>query len=176
MTVSEYLECKDKEKIAEYNKELVAKYPWILPPDKYDPLLTHPPDAINPFYDYSWTMLDDMPYGWRIAFGENFCNEIQSVYETLSDVVKKDFYVVQIKEKFGYLRCYMSLTVDAVSDIIEKYEEISGFICVNCGKPAKYMTTGWICPYCENCIKNCNDKYVPIKEFYKENDDEQKSI
>ena len=36
--------------------------------------------------------------------------------------------------------------------MIDKYEDLSSITCINCGKPAKYITTGWICPYCEDCI------------------------
>ena len=145
MTVKEYLSLgrsdeQDKEMVKEYNKELIEKYPWCIPPDRWDPLYVHP-QGINPDYDYTWTMLDDMPDGWRIAFGEDFCADIQAIYETLPD---------------------------GMSDVIRKYEEKSHGICVNCGKPATLISTGWICPWCDDCAKEIHGELVPIKEWFKE--------
>lgn len=68
-----------------------------------------------------WTMLDDMPDGWRVAFGDALCDEIQAEYEKLTEEQKKDFYIVQTKEKFGGLRMYMSLHIDSIDGIISKY-------------------------------------------------------
>ena len=172
MTVKEYLSLgrsdeQDKEMVKEYNKELIEKYPWCIPPDRWDPLYVHP-QGINPDYDYTWTMLDDMPDGWRIAFGEDFCADIQAIYETLPETTKQLFYPAQIKEKFGALRVYWNVAVDGMSDVIRKYEEKSHGICVNCGKPATLISTGWICPWCDDCAKEIHGELVPIKEWFKE--------
>ena len=40
---------------------------------------------------------------------------------------------------------------EEIQTIINKYEDISYHTCISCGKPAKYLSTGWICPYCEKC-------------------------
>lgn len=166
MNIEQYLKETNDDLKKEYNKELIEKYPWCIPPDRWDPLYVHPQD-INPNYDYTWTMLDDMDDGWRIAFGEDFCNDIQAIYETLSDENKQRFYPAQIKEKFGALRVYWNVEVNGMSDIIRKYEDMSRKICVHCGKPAKYISTGWICPWCEDCAKEINGKTIPIEEYYK---------
>lgn len=50
-----------------------------------------------------------------------------------------------------------------VYKIIDKYEAISYHTCINCGAPAKYISKGWISPYCENCISN-HDDYNLIHE------------
>ena len=39
---------------------------------------------------------------------------------------------------------------------VDKYENLSYHTCINCGKPATKISTGWICPYCDNCI---GDRY-----------------
>lgn len=44
-----------------------------------------------------------------------------------------------------------------VYKIIDKYENISYHTCINCGSPAKYLSKGYILPYCENCISNHED-------------------
>lgn len=46
--------------------------------------------------------------------------------------------------------------------IIEKYSEISYKTCINCGKSATKISTGWISPYCDNCIGDRH--YVKIGE------------
>ena len=47
-------------------------------------------------------------------------------------------------------------------DIIDKYTQISYKTCVVCGKPATKMSTGWISPYCDDCIVP-GRKYTEIK-------------
>lgn len=132
------------------NKELVEKYPFFKLDD-----------------DYKYTMLDDMPKGWRKAFGDKFCEE-------LLDAVKKadlldDFKIIQIKEKFGALRVYSNKYTDEIFDLFNKYETLSETICIECGKPATKITLGWISPYCDNCIpKNSDGTEVDnklIKDF-----------
>lgn len=51
-----------------------------------------------------------------------------------------------------------------IDEILRKYEELSYKTCIICGKPAKYITEGWISPYCGDCIKKINDSYHPITE------------
>ena len=80
----------------EKNKELIEKYPWLLPRNRWA-------GEVIENYDYSFTELDDMPDGWRIAFGEQFCADIQHELDKLKPETAADFRVLQIKEKFG---CY----------------------------------------------------------------------
>ena len=55
---------------------------------------------------------------------------------------------------------FRSFTLE-IFEIIEKYENLSYHTCINCGKPATKISTGWICPYCDNCIGDRN--YTEIK-------------
>ena len=57
----------------------------------------------------------------------------------------------QIKEKWGGLRIYATAP-EEVQKIISHYEHISADYCIDCGKPAKYLTTGYILPFCEDCF------------------------
>lgn len=138
--------------IREYNKALIEKYPWLRigSPTDFDPYQE------KDWNDYNWTWMDDVPDGWRIAFGEQMCDEIQKALEK-ADFVDK-YRIVQVKEKFGGLRWYTDgVPINSkLDDIARKYERISEEICVECGRPATYRTTGWICPYC--------DEHVPHKE------------
>lgn len=98
----------------------------------------------------TYTELDSMPEGWRKAFGIQMCKELKAQ-------LKKDHYlykyrITQIKEKFGYLHWYDEGSSREVQDIISKYEDISWNTCINCGKPATKITSGWISPYCDDCF------------------------
>lgn len=110
ITLQEYLKAKDHyiqapvsnrtadlALITEYNRALVKKYPFLLPRNRFS-------DEVPKDYDYSFTELDDLAEGWRLAFGEDICREIKE------ELVKYDaldsYRVTQIKEKFGSLRWY----------------------------------------------------------------------
>lgn len=123
---------------------------------------------------YNDTKLDWMPLGWRKKFGETMCQEIA---DTLTEygVPLDEYYICDIKEKFGALRWYDGNSGDAynaVNDIIDKYEVISERTCICCGEPATRISLGWICPYCDSCAEGLNNggirlrNTVPIEEFY----------
>lgn len=61
-----------------------------------------------------------------------------------------------------------------VHDIIRKYENISAWTCIVCGKPATRITTGWIAPFCDDCCINCaGDRSVAIEDYYKDSEEEK---
>jgi len=214
---------EDKEKIREYNKMLIKKYPWLEPRNRWSGKKISDcangekgywpgnPDEL-PEWDWSHTELDDMPDGWRVAFGDQLCEEIQKELEKFDYVDK--YMITQIKEKYGYLHWYDNgipigkLSEDYeeiisdtyvkddedtftkyvrdtddgkrvfhrfkilekchVWDIIHKYEDISETVCIRCGKPAKWVTRGWISYYCDDCKKKLEEKiydtFEPIEE------------
>ena len=102
--------------------------------------------------DYQWTFLDDMKPGWRIAFGIQMCDEIRD--ELVKHGYLYKYKLVQVKEKYAELRWrdYGFPKESHINKIIKKYENLSLKTCCICGKPAKYMSLDWICPYCEKCI------------------------
>lgn len=110
----------------------------------------------------TYTELEAMPWGWRKTFGLQMCKEIkQALLKAGGRKALRKYRIMQIKEKFGGLRWYDSYSNKEVWDIIGKYEQISYKICIECGKPATCISTGWISPYCDDCKKNDRD-YVPI--------------
>lgn len=145
---------KEKKAIKIRNKKLVKKYPWLKPYHVW---------SGKPFkdYDYSYTWLDDMPDGWRKAFGMMMVKEIDEVLQKCN--YQNLYKVVQVKEKYGSLRWYDNgvphIIYDEYSQIINKYYYLSENICVICGKPDVYMTfSGWDYPLCERCwSKHIND-------------------
>lgn len=139
------------QKTIEENKELIKKYPWLLPKNIWT-------DEIVENYDYSWTELDEVPDGWRIAFGDLLCEDIQAELEKY-DFVNK-YRIVQIKEKYGGLRWYDDGTPinSKIGSIINDYSHISEYICIYCGELDVPSTDGWITPVCKECIKKMNIK------------------
>ncbi len=62
-----------------------------------------------------------------------------------------DYNIVQIKEKFGDMRLYLSEGSSAAYDFIGVLETLSSLICEDCGRPAEVKTTGWIRTLCTDC-------------------------
>lgn len=133
------------------NKKLVKKYPWLTPIDSW---------TGRPYkdYDYSWTLLDCMPDGWRFAFGDMMCEEIDALLRRANFV--KKYRIVEVKEKYGGLRWYDNGVPESIheemSHVISKYECISECCCIVCGKPDVKMTNaGWLEPLCKPCYERC---------------------
>lgn len=94
-----------------------------------------------------------IPDGWRKAFGMQVIQEInESLLQNGGRKLVKSYTISDIKEKFGELCWYDDGAPVEVHNIISKYSYISRFTCITCGKPAHVRTTGWICPYCEDCV------------------------
>lgn len=138
---------------------LINKYPFLMP--KYWNCDTMQYE-VDEDYDYFFTKLDEMPDGWKKAFGEMICEEI---YNALVECGGLDVYrIEQIKEKFGQLRWYSFPYYEKVERIINKYSVLSENICIICGKPDVPMThNGWSSPYCKKCFTTPTNWYK--KEF-----------
>ena len=118
-----------QEKVAE-EKELVAKYPFLRA------------RALDGF-----PMIGlELPNGWYNLFYQ-MCDDIK-------DFVPKDFYFVQVKEKYNFMRCYTANSTQEIDDIINKYEHMAPYICTICGKPATFETSGYIASFCNDCWKD----------------------
>lgn len=149
----------------EKNKELIEKYPFLaIKSYDFDNDVYYVPED----YDYSYTWLDDMPEGWKKAFGEDLCAELK---EALDEYDYTDKYiVVEVKEKYGGLRWYDGGIPEGCKawDVIRKYERLSETTCCHCGKPATKISTGWICPWCDDCVEHIGDKVVDIDKWFTE--------
>ena len=151
------------------NRELCDQYPFLIPRNSWSGkkitdgagFWPGSPDKV-PEYDFEYTEFDTIPKGWRKAFGMQLCEELRQ--QLIQDRYLDDFYFVQIKEKFGSLRLYPNACPEGVYKILNKYEKMSKRICIQCGKPATRITTGWICPYCDDCCPS-HITSVPIEEW-----------
>lgn len=153
----------------EQNMELCDKYPFLIPTNRksgkritdgagYWP---EKPEKV-PNWDYERTELDNMPYGWRKAFGEQLCEELKE--ELVKAGALDNYRILQIKEKFGMLCWYDVGNTERGKEIIRKFEEQSARICINCGEPATRATTGWVRPTCDDCCPDM-DASVPLDEW-----------
>ena len=136
------------------NKDLIKKYPWL--------------QVENPYGPNNWTdcWLDDLEPGWKEAFGEDLCRELDKAIKL--DKCQDSFKFVQIKEKFGSLRLYATGYGPCTQEILAKYEQLSKFICGKCGKIATHISEdSWIYPWCDNCLKKLGEiRLTAIKNYY----------
>lgn len=123
------------------------KYPWLRLRNLYTGKL----------FGNGYDAMDDLPEGWRKAFGSMMCEELDAVIKTadLKDTIIFD----QVKEKFGSLRIYYSPYNCEIDEIIKKYEVLSQNICIHCGKPdVPIIDTGWVRPSCRECYHKVSNR------------------
>lgn len=146
--MNRYLKAKKRAKIA--NKKLLKSYPWLWPTDW----------GGRPFskkkLKYQFTFYDDIPKGWRKAFGKQFLEDIKKALGI------DTMYIEQVKEKYGQLRFYYSGGNKRVDEVVRAYEVISENVCIRCGKlDVPMVNTGWVSPYCNKCF----DKIFPKLKY-----------
>ena len=90
--------------------------------------------------NYDW--LYCIPQGWE-KIGQQMIQECEAI--------DPEYQILDMKEKYGMLRTYSIYSQDEIPKIESRYEDISSKICCICGKPATKISTGWICPYCDDC-------------------------
>lgn len=108
--------------------DLVSKYPRL-------------------FKTYKWI---ECGKGWNTILEHAFWL-IDNHIGRVSNEERETFEVVQVKEKFGTLRCYTSTTDDYISGVIAMAESISCSTCEHCGMPGKRRSRGWIQTLCDKC-------------------------
>ena len=125
------------------NQQLIERYPFIRP--------QHSLSGAHSI-GFESTVLDDMPVGWRTAFGEDLCKEIME--ELVRNNCVDSYQVLQIKEKYGELRWYSQGGTERIHrEIVPKYERMSRRICIQCGQPATLVSKSWVTPLCNACVE-----------------------
>ena len=68
--------------------------------------------------------------------------------------LSSDFRVIQIKEKFNFLRYYTNFSTDELDNLINIAEEQSMITCEQCGKKGKIRDIGghWYMTLCNFCF------------------------
>lgn len=157
-----------KKKIKQRNKYLCKRYPFLIPRHIWTDKVVWEVHKSDWRYapKYSYTLLDNMPEGWRKKFGESFCEELRE--ELIKFNFLNKYRVLQIKEKYGELRWYDNgIPIGSkIYDIINKYSELSTHICIHCGRPAEIINyMGWYEPICDKCLEKQEKR---LRKFYKE--------
>ena len=63
-----------------------------------------------------------------------------------------NLYISQIKEKFGGLRFYTSVTYDFMDELLDKAEELSEKTCEECGREGSLRNGPWLKVRCDECF------------------------
>ena len=134
------------------NRFLIENYPFITPNDINGTRIENP--------DYSSTLLDDIPEGWKVGFGYFFCEDLKDLLVKLD--MLDTFQILQIKEKFGKLCVYTNTDNEHIQSLIDSYSERSLHCCADCASqdaiPIKALH---VVPLCERCFH----RYYPNEPF-----------
>lgn len=66
---------------------------------------------------------------------------------------KDVFRWVQIKEKYGTLRLYLSGHDEYIAGVIDMAEALSSRVCEVCGCPGSVIGAGWLMARCDSCAQ-----------------------
>jgi hypothetical protein len=101
-----------------------------------------------------------LAFGWEC--GEGWYPLIQELIDTLNFLEEEeDIHVLQVKEKFGTLRFYISGGSENAYSIIERYEIFSSHVCELCGAfwtAENRVSHGWWKTLCNKCAEERNWK------------------
>jgi hypothetical protein len=86
--------------------------------------------------------------GWAELLVE-LCQKIQLHLNTLTSKQVENILVLQVKEKYGTLRFYVSVHDDVLEKYIRDAEEKSANTCEVCGKPGKVLGEYWLFTACD---------------------------
>ena len=87
--------------------------------------------------------------GWYQLY-LHLCTDLTAIID-LKDLDPSEFFFVQVKEKFGLLRVYMSSETDDMRIAIQKAEEESERTCETCGMEGTLRHDGWMKVRCDEC-------------------------
>ena len=93
------------------------------------------------------------------------CQKIQDHLATLPSEVSKDIVAVQVKEKYGTLRFYLSSLDEVIDQYINDAETSSANTCENCGKPGKVRGRNWVYSACEEHTREEDLRTAPDVEL-----------
>jgi len=101
-----------------------------------------------------------MAFGFEC--GDGWLPILEDLFEKIDQEVKKaalsSFKVIQVKEKFGGLRVYVSEGNDSIEALIDAASSKAAVTCEDCGKPGQWRTLnkgkfhGWLRTQCDECF------------------------
>ena len=112
---------------------------------------------VHPYWAgrYHKIWIDMLPIGWEKRFGWKLVRDIDKWLRAHPDI--SDYYIKEVKEKFGML-CWYDNAPEDLKNIIDNYIYISKHVCVECGANADFISTGYVLPYCNKCAERIRDE------------------
>jgi len=104
-------------------------------------------------------------YGKGLSFecGDGWFNLLYDLSKKIQRLINekkisKDFRVIQIKEKFAFLRYYSNFSTNELEELINQAEEQSMITCEQCGKSGEIRDIGghWYMTLCDTCFNERN--------------------
>jgi hypothetical protein len=136
--------------------ELLKKYPFLKMRNfwKEEPDDIYKTDAENIEHN-KYKIWDGS--GWEDLWKNRYLPRLFKEYDSWDEETKANFFITDIKEKFGELRIYCSAYSDKNLESIAEW--LSGFTCQYCGSEPRtedgkrviWTTGGWITHLCRNC-------------------------
>jgi hypothetical protein len=91
--------------------------------------------------------------GWEPLIRE-LSVKLEALIVALPEAEHGNYRAMQVKEKFGTLRFYMSSSTDEMEALINEAEEKSAITCEECGQAGSMRGGSWLSTRCDAC----NDK------------------
>lgn len=86
--------------------------------------------------------------GWTDLLVE-LCEKMQSYLSTLEPEILNEFVALQVKEKYGELRFYLSAYDEVLENLISEYTKKSRYVCESCSKPGHIRGQNWWYAACD---------------------------
>lgn len=115
-------------------------------------------DKYPEFFKYYKDKLTRYPIMFGIECGDGWFTLLDVLMKNIQHHLKwncenKEFYITQIKEKFGGLRFYFQGGDDQIEGMVHFAESFSYQICEICGTVRNIgQTKGWIVTCCKECF------------------------
>ncbi len=137
--------------------DLLTRYPFLKHLNDWGSAPAYKTDAENIAHNF-YKIWDG--HGWEDLWKNRYLPRLFKMYDSWDEEKQKEFQFVEVKEKFGELRIYT--TVSTGEDSLNMIAgSLSSWICADCGKEPRdeegrrviWTTGGWITNLCEECAK-----------------------
>jgi len=125
--------------------------------DRFPNLFRNVKSASSPVRLRRFTFGIECGDGW-FPLIEELCSKIEEVIVSLPDEERRGTYALQIKEKFGELRFYMSACNEKIDALIDEATSLSLKTCERCGELGKIRTDGWYRTLCDHHEKEWSER------------------
>lgn len=118
--------------------------------------------GIEPFHPIAFGF--ECGDGWADLLVE-LCEKIQSRLNTFEPQVASEIVALQVKEKYGTLRFYISAYDDTIGGYIREAEKKSAVTCERCGKVGSVRGSVWLYAACDEHTREQDLNPLPESEM-----------